>query len=444
MTPTGERAHVTIDHTHDPALTSWVASANGHPDFPIQNLPLGLFSPLAGAPRAGVPIGDKILDLRAVAEAGLLDDEAQDAVGHAAMHAAAPSLNAFLALGAQPRRALRDAVSTLLADGSDERPELLHDAAECLTYLPAHVGDYTDFYAGIHHATSAGRLMRPDDPLPPNYKYVPIGYHGRASSLRPSGAEIRRPNGQRKRGDEAAPTFGPSRNLDYELELGIWIGPGNAPGIPIPIGGAADHIAGYCLLNDWSARDIQGWESQPLGPFLAKSFATTLSPWIVTPEALAPFRLPQPPRHEGDPAPLAYLFDAADGDRGALGLTLEAFLLTAAMRSASQSPVRLSTANATDLYWTPAQLVAHHASNGCNLRPGDLLGTGTISSPGEAGAGSLLELSRGGREPVALPSGETRRFLEDGDEVIFTARAHCAGAVSIGFGECRGVVLAAL
>ena len=434
---------MTVDHTHDPALQSWVESANGHPDFPIQNLPLGMFGPLAGAPRAGVAIGDMILDLRAVAEAGLLDDEAQDVLSHAIAHAA-PSLNAFLALGPEPRRVLRDAISTLLAEGSDERPTLLHRAAECMTYLPAHVGDYTDFYAGIHHATTVGKLLRPDNPLMPNYKHVPIGYHGRASSLRPSGAEIRRPNGQRKRADEAVPSFGPSRNLDYELELGIWVGPGNAPGTAIPIGEAANHVAGYCLLNDWSARDIQGWEYQPLGPFLAKSFATTISPWIVTPEALAPFRVPQPPRHEDDPEPLPYLKHDADMESGALGLTLEVFLLTAAMRGNGTPPVRLSEASATDLYWTPAQMVAHHASNGCNLRPGDLLGTGTISSPGAAGAGSLLELSQGGRAPLALPSGEQRRFLEDGDEVIFTGRAHRGGAVSIGFGECRGTVLPAL
>ena len=432
-----------VDHTHDPALESWVESANGHPDFPIQNLPFGMFSPLAGAPRGGVAIGNMILDLRAVAEAGLLDDEAQEVLNHAASHTV-PSLNAFLGLGPEPRRVLRDAISTLLAEGSDERPALLHPVDECITYMPAHVGDYTDFYAGIHHATTVGKLLRPDAPLLPNYKYVPIGYHGRASSLRPSGAEIRRPNGQRKRADEAAPSFGPARNLDYELELGIWIGPGNAPGAAIPISEAPNHIAGYCLLNDWSARDVQGWEYQPLGPFLAKSFATTISPWVVTPEALAPFRVPQPARHEDDPAPLPYLLDAADQESGALGLTLEVFLLTAAMRGAGTPPVRLSEAAATDLYWTPAQMVAHHASNGCNLRPGDLLGTGTISSPGPAGAGSLLELSQGGRAPVTLPSGEQRRFLEDGDEVILTARAHRGGAVSIGFGACRGTVLPAL
>ena len=252
-----------IDHTHDPSLQSWVASANGHPDFPIQNLPLGVFSPLAGAPRGGIAIGNMILDLRAVHEAGLLDEEAQ-AAAHACI---GPSLNPFLALGAGPRQALRDAVSALLQEGSDERPHLLHRAADCMMYLPAHIGDYTDFYAGIHHAENVGRLMRPDSPLLPNYKWLPIGYHGRASSIRPSG-DVRRPRGQRKPASESEPSFGPSRNLDYELELGVWIGPGNALGTSIPIGDAAQHIAGFCLLNDWSARDIQGWEYQPLGPFL--------------------------------------------------------------------------------------------------------------------------------------------------------------------------------
>ena len=429
-----------VDHTHDPSLQSWVASANGHPDFPIQNLPLGVFGPLAGAPRGGIAIGDMILDLRAVHEAGLLDEEAQ-AAAHACI---GPSLNPFLALGAGPRRALRDAVSALLQDGSDERAHLLHRAADCILYLPAHVGDYTDFYAGIHHAEGAGKLLRPDAPLPPNYKWVPIGYHGRASSLRPSGAEIRRPNGQRKPASEAVPSYGPSRNLDYELELGIWVGPGNALGTAIPIGEAHEHIAGFCLLNDWSARDIQGWEMQPLGPFLAKSFSTTLSPWIVTPEALAPFRSPQPPRPPGDPAPLPHLHDPADQDGGALDLELEVLLITAAMRKQGLAPHRLSIGSSLALYWTPAQLLAHHASNGCNLNPGDLMGSGTISAPTPDGCGSLLEITQGGRAPITLPSGEERRFLEDGDEVILCARARREGAASIGFGPCRGAVVPAL
>jgi len=431
---------MTIDHTHDPLLQSWVPSARGHPDFPIQNLPLGVFGPLAGSPRGGIAIGDMILDLRAVHEAGLLDDEAQ-AAAHACI---GPSLNPFLALGAAPRRALRDAVSALLQEGSDERPHLLHRASDCMLYLPAHIGDYTDFYAGIHHAEAVGRLFRPDAPLPPNYKWVPIGYHGRASSIRPSGAEVRRPNGQRKPVSEAEPTFGPSRNLDYEMELGIWVGPGNALGTAIPIADAADHIAGFCLLNDWSARDIQAWESQPLGPFLAKSFSTTISPWIVTLEALAPFRAPQPPRSGGDPAPLPYLRDAGDQAVGALDIEVEVLLITAAMRKQGLAPHRLSIGSALSLYWTPAQLLAHHASGGCNLNPGDLFGTGTISAPTSDGCGSLLEITQGGRSPITLPSGEERRFLEDGDEVILCARARRDGAAPIGFGSCRGVVVAAL
>ena len=428
-----------IDHTHDPSLQSWVSSARGHADFPIQNLPFGVFGPLAGSPRGGIAIGDHILDLRALHEAGLLDEEAQAALGACV----GPTLNAFLAMGAGPRQALRDAVSALLQEGSDEREHLLHRAADCLMYVPAQIGDYTDFYAGIHHATAVGKLFRPDAPLMPNYRWVPIGYHGRASSVRVPG-EIRRPNGQRKPASETVPSFGPSRNLDYEMELGLFVGPGNAAGTAIPIGEAGQHIAGYCLLNDWSARDIQGWEYQPLGPFLGKSFATTISPWIITPEALAPFRVAQAPRPEHDPAPLPYLLDAADQATGALDLELEVLLLTPGMRKRKLGAHRLSLASARDLYWTPAQLVAHHASNGCNLNPGDLLGTGTISGADTGGCGSLLEITQGGRAPITLPSGEERRFLEDGDEVVLRARGRAPGAAPIGFGECRGVVLPAL
>ena len=430
---------MTVDHTHDPSLQSWVPGANNHPDFPIQNLPLGVFSPLAGAPRGGIAIGDRILDLRALHEAGLLDDEAQAA----ADACIGPTLNGFLAMGAAPRQALRDAVSALLQEGSDERPQLLHRAADCLIYLPAAIGDYTDFFAGIHHATATGAMFRPGAPLLPNYKWAPIGYHGRASSVGLPG-EVRRPNGQRKRVDESAPTYGPSRKLDYEFELGIWVGPGNALGAPIPVGEAAAHIAGFCLLNDWSARDIQAWESQPLGPFLAKSFRTSISPWIVTPEALAPFRTAQPARPGGDPAPLPYLNDADDQAQGALELELEVLLLTRTMREQKLAPHRLSIASSLDLYWTPAQLLAHQASNGCNLNPGDLLGTGTISSATPDGCGSLLEITQGGTLPITLPSGEERRFLEDGDEVELRARAKHRGAAPIGFGSCRSVVIAAM
>ncbi|MFG1347383.1 fumarylacetoacetase [Xanthobacter autotrophicus DSM 431] len=435
-----------IDATHDPARTSWVASANGHSDFPIQNLPFGIFSPKDGAPRGGVAIGEEILDLGVALKLGLFEGEAQDA----AAAASGPRLNAFFALGAGPRQALRARLAEVLDASGAERAAveakagaLLHRAADCTAHLPAAIGDYTDFYAGICHATNVGQLFRPDNPLLPNYKYVPIGYHGRASSIGVSAGAVRRPNGQRKRADEAEPSFGPSRNLDYELELGVFIGAGNALGEPIPIAGAGSHIAGFCLLNDWSARDIQGWEYQPLGPFLAKNFATTLSPWVVTPEALAPFRIPQPPRPEGDPAPLPYLLDAQDQAAGALDITLEVLIETGAMAAKGLAPHRLSRGSSRDLYWTFAQLVAHHASGGCNLSPGDLLGTGTISGPAPDSFGSLLELSRGGKAPLTLASGEERRFLEDGDTVIFRGRATREGFASIGFGECRGTVLPA-
>ena len=339
-----------IDHTHEPSLQSWVAGANGHSDFPIQNLPFGVFSPLAGAPRGGVAIGDQVLDLRALHGAGLLDDEAQLALAACT----GPHLNALLAMGAAPRRALRDAISALLQEGSDERPHLLHNAADVLMYVPATIGDYTDFYAGIHHATAVGKLFRPDAPLMPNYKWLPVGYHGRASSVRVPG-EVRRPNGQRKPATETKPSFGPCRNLDYELELGIWIGPGNAPGAAIPIADAADHIAGYCLLNDWSARDIQAWEYQPLGPFLAKSFATTISPWIVTPEALAPFRIAQPPRPGGDPAPLPLppRRRHGPGARRARARTRGPAAHPCMMRKQKLAAHRLSIGSADNLYWTP-------------------------------------------------------------------------------------------
>jgi fumarylacetoacetase len=330
--------------------------------------------------------------------------------------------------------------------GSPEQPKvepLLRAAEACTMHLPARVGDYTDFYVGIHHATNVGKQFRPDNPLLPNYKHVPIGYHGRASSICPSGVAVRRPNGQRKAPDADAPSFGPSQRLDYELELGIWIGPGNPLGEPIPIGEAGGRIAGYCLLNDWSARDIQAWEYQPLGPFLSKNFATTISPWMITPDAMAPFRTAQPARPEGDPTPLPYLLDENDQGKGALDLELEVLLLTAGMRQKGLPPQRVAVSNARHMYWTVAQLVAHHASGGCGLTAGDLFGSGTISGPAPGSFGSLLETTEGGRKPLELPSGESRRFLEDGDEVIMRARASRDGFASIGFGECRAAVRAA-
>lgn len=427
-----------IDETHDPALRSWVESANGHADFPVQNLPFGIFSTGSSGPRAGVAIGDRILDLKAAADVGLLPAGVLEAVSGA-------TLNALLALSQVERVHLRRALSRLLSDVAHRAKiePLLHDAAACAMHLPAAIGDYTDFYVGIHHANNVGRQFRPDNPLLPNYKYVPIGYHGRASSVRPSGAPVVRPKGQSKPPEAAEPVYGPSRRLDYELELGVWIGPGNTLGETIDIADAPRHIAGFCLLNDWSARDLQAWEYQPLGPFLAKNFQTTISPWIVTAEALAPFRLPQPPRPDGDPRPLPYLWDAGDQAQGALALTLEAALMTAKMRDTGAAPVRLSRGPATSMYWTAAQIVTHHASGGCNLNPGDLLGTGTLSGPDKDGFGSLMEISRGGAEPLTLPNGEVRRFLEDGDEVILTARAQADGRVPIGFGACRATVLPA-
>jgi len=433
---------IALDQTHDPALRSWVSSADNHPDFPIQNLPLGVFSPNGGAPRAGVAIGNRILDLPALLAAGLLSGEAASAVE------AAPGahLNKMLGLGAGPRQSLRARLSELLREGSAERDKLaplLHEVTNCKLLPPTLIGDYTDFYVGIHHATNIGKVFRPDNPLLPNYKWVPIGYHGRASSIVLSGTPIRRPNGQLKRPDEDEPRFGPSQRLDYELELGVWVGEGNVLGTPISITDAAHHVAGFCLLNDWSARDIQAWEYQPLGPFLSKNFSTTISAWIITPEALAPFRIAQPKRPAGDPAPLPYLSNDADQQTGAIDLELEVLLHTPGLREKGLGPHRLSLSNARHMYWTAAQMVAHHTSNGCELRPGDLFGSGTISAADESGCGSLLETTHGGSTPVRLASGEQRRFLEDGDEVIMTARARRDGFASIAFGECRGTIVAA-
>lgn len=429
-----------IDETHDPARRTWVDGAARHADFPIQNLPLGIFS-TGDTPRGGMAIGDHILDLAALADGGLLQGEAL----RAADAARGTTLNPLLAIGPGPRRALRRRVSELLSDEANRADiePLLHAAADCTLHLPAAIGDYTDFYVGIHHATNVGLLFRPDNPLLPNYKHVPIGYHGRASSIRISGTDVLRPRGQTRAPDADRPVLGPTLRLDYELEMGVWIGQGNALGEPIPIDEAADHIAGLSLLNDWSARDVQAWEYQPLGPFLAKNFLTTVSPWIVTMEALAPFRIAQPPRPAGDPAPLQYLLDANDQALGALSITLEVTLQSARMRAEGHAPLCLSRGPASNMYWTIAQMVAHHSVNGCDLHPGDLLGTGTISAPTRDGFGSLLELTRGGAEPMTLPTGETRSFLDDGDTLSLSGRMQTEGRVGIGFGACSGTVLAA-
>jgi fumarylacetoacetase len=428
-----------IDETHDPALRSWVASANSHSEFPIQNLPLGVFSPHNGGARGGIAIGDRILDIGAAIEAGLFPAAA---AREAAEAASGRTLNALLDAGGAPRRALRRRVSELLSNPAFRSAvePALHDAANSSMHLPVRIGNYTDFFAGIHHARAGGMINRPENPLMPNYKYVPVAYHSRASSVRVSGSKLHRPHGQRKLPDEAAPDFGPCRALDYEMEFGVWIGSGNDIGAPIPIAHAHNHIAGFCLLNDWSARDIQSWESAPLGPFLGKSFSTFVSPWIVTPEAMAPFRIAQPTRPHGDPAPLPHLLDAKDQAQGGFDIDFDVFIHTPAMRDAGAPPHRLSRSNAAMLYWTVAQMVAHHTSNGCNLEPGDVFGSGTVSGTEPGSAGCLLEMTVGGRNPVALPNGETRRYLEDGDDIVF--RAHCTrdGRVSIGFGECRGRV----
>ena len=428
-----------IDETHDPARQSWVESANGHADFPIQNLPLGVFSVGNGEPRIGVAIGDMILDMKGLAGTDLLDEHWRLALGLG-------HLNAWFAHGPNDGRALRHRLSDLLSNETYrhvvEKHLVRRSAAEM--HLPSTIGDYTDFYVGIHHATNVGRQFRPDNPLLPNYKYVPIGYHGRASSVRVSGQPVIRPKGQRKPPEADAPEYGPSRRLDYELELGIFVGRGNKLGEAIPIREAADHIAGYCLLNDWSARDLQAWEYQPLGPFLAKNFLTSISPWVVTPDALAPFRAAMPARPEGDPDPLPYLLDERDQKTGGLGIQLEVTLQTAKMREAGQAPLVLSKGEAAAaMYWSAAQIVAHHASNGCNLQPGDLIGTGTLSTAEETGLGSLLEISQGGKAPVQLPNGETRSFLEDGDELTLSARCEAEGRAPIGFGSCAGRVLPA-
>ncbi|WP_205479397.1 fumarylacetoacetase [Sphingomonas arenae] len=422
-----------LDETHDPSRTSWVGSANGHPHFPVQNLPLGIFSAQGTGRRVGAAIGDFILDLLTVGS--LLDEDWLDDLSH-------PVLNAWLARGPQDQRALRRRLSDLLSDEQhrDDVEAALLGQSEATMHLPCIVGDYTDFYVGIHHATNVGRQFRPDQPLLPNYKHVPIGYHGRASSVRASGEPVIRPNGQRKPPEAEEPVFGASRRLDYELELGLWIGRGNRLGEPIPIDQADEAIAGYCLLNDWSARDLQAWEYQPLGPFLAKNFLTSVSPWVVTAEALRPFRKAQPPRPAGDPQPLPYL--QGGSAEPALDLTIEALISTEQMRARGLPPHRLSHGNASAaMYWTAAQIVAHHTVNGCNLQPGDLIGTGTLSTDSNDGLGSLLEISRGGKQPVTLPTGETRSFLEDGDELTLTARAERKGFVTIGFGECTGEVV---
>jgi len=434
-----------MNATHDPQRQSWVDSANRPGGaFPIQNLPFGVFQS-ARQPSIGVAIGDQILDLRGCCHAGLLASlpaETREAC-------AATTLNPLMAGGPEHWSPLRALLSDLLRE--DHPHESHHQRsvashllamAEATMLKPAWIGNYTDFYASIHHATNVGRLFRPQNPLLPNYKYVPIGYHGRASSIVMSGTPVKRPSGQILPAPGAPPHFAPTQALDYEIEAGFFIGQGNQQGETIPIDRAPAHLFGVCLLNDWTARDIQAWEYQPLGPFLAKSFATTISPWVVTMEALAPFRRPAFARPPGDPRPLAYLDSEQDRQQGGIDLTLEVYLRSARMRAAGCDAVRLSRGNLGDMYWTVAQLLTHHASNGCNLQAGDLLGSGTVSGPEDQSRGCLLELTRRGVEAITLPTGEQRGFLADGDEITFRGYCERTGCVSIGLGECSGTITA--
>lgn len=429
-----------VDHTHDPSLESWVDTSGT--DFPIQNLPFGVFR-RTGDPRIGIAIGDQILDLRAVAESRLLGDVPDEILGACLSR----SLNRMMSLGSDASALVRRRVSALLSRDSSDRErvaECLLPVSEADLLVPARIGDYTDFYASIDHATNVGSMFRPDNPLLPNYRWIPIGYHGRSSSIVASGSPIRRPSGQVRPDPEAPPRLAQSSRLDYELEIGAYIARGNPLGSSLSLGEAEEYLFGICLVNDWSARDIQSWEYQPLGPFLAKSFATSVSPWIVTMEALAPFRLPSAPRGENDPEPLPHLDAASNREQGGIDLQLEVLVASARMRDEKIEPVRLSRGDFSRMYWTLAQMVTHHASNGCNLRPGDLIASGTVSGPEKSSRGCLLELTWGGRDPLELPTGETRRFLEDGDEVILRGWCERDGAARIGLGECRGTVLPAL
>lgn len=434
-----------LNETHDPGLRSWIESANApDTDFPVQNLPFGVFvHPDSGAPTVGIAIGDRILNVPAAYDLGVVGGTADDA----ARACCTGTLNALMALGGRHWSALRAAASRALRSDTDagevaanSEDEILVPMAGTRMLLPATIGDYTDFYASIYHATNVGSMLRPDNPLMPNYKYIPIAYHGRASSIVISGEPCHRPVGQIKPPDADAPVFGATNAFDYETEIGFYVGPGNALGQPVPISEAEDHIFGLCILNDWSARDIQAWEYQPLGPFLAKSFCSHVSPWVVTLEALAPFRCGAFPRPDGDPEPLPYLSSAENQAEGGFDVQIEVSLASERMRADGSEPVVLAVTNMRNLYWTIFQMVTHHTSNGCNLRPGDLMGTGTISGPDADSLGSILEITRRGAEPVHLPTGEERKFLADGDAVIMRAWCAADGARSIGLGECRAVI----
>lgn len=427
---------MTIDHTHDPNAQSWVESANVEGcQWPPQNLPLGV-GVVDGQDTILTAIGDRVVDLRSAVASGAIP-----ASQELACALSATTLNAMMGQGRGAARTVRHALFAALCDESHRAAlgPAMHAVGDIEMRLPATIGDYSDFYASVHHATNIGSMFRPDNPLMPNYKHLPVGYHGRASSIVVSGSDVRRPSGQLGGGDDP-PTHGPSGLLDYELEMGVFVGAGNTMGEAIAMGRVEEHLFGMVLLNDWSARDVQKWEYQPLGPFNAKNFATSISPWVVTMDALAPFAVPGPPRGENDPPTLDYL--APVSDLG-LAISVEAHLSSAAMREAGMEPLQLSSANYADMFWTIGQMVAHHASTGCNLRPGDLLGSGTVSGPDPSNRGCLLELTWRGEEPIDLPDGTQRKLLQDGDEVILRGVCRRQGAVSIGFGECRGVVLPA-
>jgi fumarylacetoacetase len=436
-----------VNETHDPALTSWIESANSpDTDFPIQNLPFGVFSRRGEAERrVGVAIGDKIVDVAESLGANLWTGEARDV----ARWCDRPTLNELMQAPKDSLSRFRARLSELLAGtpGDEDAinplpPGALVQMSDAKMHAPAQIGDYTDFYASIYHATNVGKMFRPESPLLPNYKYVPIGYHGRASSIVLSGSDVKRPSGQSLPTGSSTPTFGPSQMLDYEAEVGFFVGKGNELGDPIAIADAEEHLFGICLVNDWSARDIQSWEYQPLGPFLSKSFATSISPWVVTWEALEPYRIPAFFRPPGDPAPLEYLSSDRDKNEGGIDLVIEVYIRSMMMRESHLRPSRLSAASLADMYWTPAQMLTHHTSNGCNLQPGDLFASGTVSGPERDSQGSMLELARRGAEPVALPTGEERKFLHDGDEIILRGYLRREGAARIGLGECTGLIVA--
>jgi fumarylacetoacetase len=434
-----------LNDTHDSALKSWVDGADTpDADFPVQNLPFGVFvHPDTGAPTVGVAIGDSILDVSAAYAKGLIGGAADDA----ARACGGATLNALMSLGGRHWSALRAALSQMLRADTEAGEQAQEAAGEILVpmagtklLLPVQIGDYTDFYASIFHATNVGKMLRPDNPLMPNYKHIPIAYHGRASSIVVSGEPCKRPVGQTKAPDADAPSFGPSMAFDYETEIAFYVGPGNPLGQPVSLEEAEDHIFGLCILNDWSARDIQAWEYQPLGPVLAKSFASHVSPWVVTLEALAPFRCGAYRRPDGDPSPLPYLSSAANEKEGGFDVQIEVSIASEKMRAEGMDPEVLAVTNMQHLYWTIFQMLTHHTSNGCNLRPGDMMGTGTISGPDEDSLGSILEITKRGANPVTLPTGEERKFLGDGDELIMRAWCETDGARSIGFGACSAVI----